>query len=108
SAVHDLAELPVDRISTVAGRYYAMDRDQRWDRTNRAFDAICLGVGEEATDPVEAVQRGYERGVTDEFIEPIVVAGRPRLRPGDAAVFFNFRPDRARQLSQRLLEGGYD
>jgi 2,3-bisphosphoglycerate-independent phosphoglycerate mutase len=98
AAVNDLAELPAGRIATVCGRYYAMDRDQRWERTQRAFDAICLGVVEEADDPIEAVRRSYERGVTDEFIEPITVGGRPRLDPRtDAAIFFNFRPDRARQ-----------
>jgi 2,3-bisphosphoglycerate-independent phosphoglycerate mutase len=108
SAARDLAELPADRISTVAGRYYAMDRDQRWDRTQRAFDAIVEGEGEEADDPVEAVQASYERGVTDEFIEPVVLRGRPRLTRADAAIFFNFRPDRARQLSKLLLDGGFD
>jgi 2,3-bisphosphoglycerate-independent phosphoglycerate mutase len=108
AAVRDLAELPADRIASVSGRYYAMDRDGRWDRTNRAFGAICQGKGEEADDPVEAVQRSYERGVTDEFMEPVVLTGRPRLRPEDAAIFFNFRPDRARQLSQKLLEAGFD
>ncbi len=108
SAVRDLAELPVERIATVCGRYYAMDRDQRWERTDRAYSAICRGEGDQASDPVRAVRESYERDVTDEFIEPIVVDGRPRLREGDAAIFFNFRPDRARQLSQRLLEGGYD
>ncbi len=108
SAVHDLAELPTERIATVAGRYYAMDRDQRWDRTDRALAAITQGEGEHAEDPVAAVQASYDRGVTDEFIEPVVIGGRPRLTPKDTAIFFNFRPDRARQLSQRLLEGGYD
>jgi 2,3-bisphosphoglycerate-independent phosphoglycerate mutase len=110
SAVNDLAELPADRIATVSGRYYAMDRDQRWDRTDRAFGAICVGDGLQAADPVAAVRESYERGVTDEFIEPVVLAGRPRLRLDgpDAAVFFNFRPDRARQLSQRLLEHAAD
>jgi len=108
SAVADLAELPQERIATVAGRYYAMDRDQRWERTDRAFGAICLGEGALAADPVEGVRRSYEKGVTDEFIEPTVIASRPRLRPKDAAIFFNFRPDRARQLSQRLLEAEFD
>ena len=109
SAEHDLAELPVDRISTVTGRYYAMDRDGRWERTQRAFDAIDEGKGEEASDPIEAVRRSYERGITDEFIEPITITGRPRLRPGeDTAIFFNFRPDRARQLSMKLVEAGAD
>ena len=108
SAVHDLAELPTDRIATVAGRYYAMDRDKRWDRTDRAFHAICLGEGPVADDPVEAVRQSYERGITDEFIEPVVIGGRPRFTPADAGIFFNFRPDRARQLTEKLLEGGYD
>jgi len=109
SAVHDLAELPAERIATVVGRYYAMDRDQRWDRTERALDAIVNGVGDHAADPVAAVQASYDRGVTDEFIEPVVIDGRPRLDPErDTAVFFNFRPDRGRQLSQKLGELGVD
>jgi 2,3-bisphosphoglycerate-independent phosphoglycerate mutase len=108
AAVHDLAELPVDRIATVSGRYYAMDRDKRWERTDRAVDAICRGEGTLADDPVEAVRDSYARGITDEFIEPVVLRGRPRLGPEDTAVFFNFRPDRARQLSERLGELGID
>jgi len=108
SAVHDLAELPVDRIATVVGRYYAMDRDQRWERTRRAFDAITAGEGSRAADPLAAVQASYDAGVTDEFIEPIVLEGTPRLEQGDSAIFFNFRPDRGRQLTRMLLDGGYD
>ncbi len=109
SAVHDLAELPTGRIATVSGRYYAMDRDQRWERTQSAFDAIVHAHGEPATDPVEAVRRSYEGGITDEFIEPVVLEGRPRLDPArDSAVFFNFRPDRARQLSMKLIDAGAD
>jgi 2,3-bisphosphoglycerate-independent phosphoglycerate mutase len=109
SAARDLAELPVERIATVCGRYYAMDRDQRWDRTERAYDAIVEGKGETADDPVAAVEASYEHGVTDEFIEPIVLEGRPRLSRADAAaIFFNFRPDRARQLTRKLLDGGFD
>ena len=109
AAVNDLAELPTDRIATVSGRYYGMDRDRRWDRTQRAFDAIVGGEGEPAGDPVEAVRRSYERGISDEFIEPVVVEGRPRLDPArDSAIFFNFRPDRARQLTVKLVEAGAD
>jgi len=109
AAANDLAELPAERIATVVGRYYAMDRDQRWERTERAFDAIVQGKGEHAGDPVEAVRRSYERGITDEFIEPIVLEGRPRLDPArDTAIFFNFRPDRARQLTLKLIEAGAD
>jgi 2,3-bisphosphoglycerate-independent phosphoglycerate mutase len=109
SAVHDLAELPVDRIATVAGRYYAMDRDKRWDRTDRAVRSIVDGEGEHAEDPVAAVQASYDRGITDEFIEPTVIDGHPRLDPDrDTAIFFNFRPDRARQLSEKLGALGVD
>jgi 2,3-bisphosphoglycerate-independent phosphoglycerate mutase len=108
SAVRDLALLPQDRIATVTGRYYAMDRDQRWERTQRAYDAIVQRVGTAATDPVAAVQASYDAGVTDEFIEPIVLEGAPALEAGDTAIFFNFRPDRGRQLTKLLLEGGFD
>jgi 2,3-bisphosphoglycerate-independent phosphoglycerate mutase len=109
SAAHDLAELPADRIASVAGRYYAMDRDKRWDRTERALRAIVDGDGEHADDPIAAVQASYDRGITDEFIEPVVIDGRPRLDPErDTAIFFNFRPDRARQLSEKLGDLGVD
>jgi 2,3-bisphosphoglycerate-independent phosphoglycerate mutase len=109
SAVHDLAELPLERISTVAGRYYAMDRDNRWDRTERALRAIVNGDGEHANDPIAAVEASYDRGITDEFIEPVVIEDRPRLDPErDTAIFFNFRPDRARQLSEKLGAAGVD
>ncbi len=109
AAVHDLATLPTDRIASVAGRYYAMDRDKRWDRTELALDAIVVGHGAHAADPVAAVQASYDAGVTDEFVVPVVIDGRPRLDPGrDAAIFFNFRPDRTRQLSEKLGELGVD
>jgi 2,3-bisphosphoglycerate-independent phosphoglycerate mutase len=108
AAEHDLAELPGERVATVAGRYYAMDRDHRWERTQKAFDAIVAGEGEHADDPVAAVRASYERGITDEFVEPTVLDGRPRLGADDAAIFFNFRPDRARQLTKLLLDAGID
>jgi 2,3-bisphosphoglycerate-independent phosphoglycerate mutase len=108
SAVRDLAELPADRIATVVGRYYAMDRDQRWDRTDKAFEAIVAGEGHVGSDPVLEVQRSYDEGVTDEFIEPIVLADRPRLTHDDTAIYFNFRPDRARQLTERLVASRFD
>lgn len=109
AAADDLRQLVAEgaRIGTVVGRYYAMDRDRRWERTERAFAALTAGEGRRAGDPVAAVEQSYAEGVTDEFIEPIVLP-LPRLRPGDAAIFFNFRPDRARQLSRRLLDAGYD
>src|SRR5213082_3067013 len=86
-----------------------MDRDKRWDRTERALGAIVNGEGEHADDPVAAVQASYARGITDEFIEPVVIDGGPRLDPErDTAIFFNFRPDRARQLCEKLRELGVD
>jgi 2,3-bisphosphoglycerate-independent phosphoglycerate mutase len=116
AAASDLATLPQDHIATVAGRYYAMDRDQRWERTQRAFDALTLHMGTHAhahgytcaTNALDAVRASYAAGVTDEFIEPVVVGGTPRLEPGDSVIFFNFRPDRARQLSRLLLDAGFD
>ncbi len=109
AAATDLAELPAPRIATVCGRYYAMDRDTRWERTRRAYEAIVEGRGVSGQDPVAVVRASYERGVSDEFIEPVVMEGRPRLVPGrDAAIFVNFRPDRARQLAQLLVEAGVD
>jgi 2,3-bisphosphoglycerate-independent phosphoglycerate mutase len=111
SAVRDLAELPHERLATVVGRYYAMDRDQRWERTQLAFDAItrrACGATVGADDVLAAVQRSYDAGVTDEFIEPICVEGAPGIEPGDTVVFFNFRPDRGRQLTRMLLDNGAD
>jgi 2,3-bisphosphoglycerate-independent phosphoglycerate mutase len=112
SAVRDLAELPQDRIATVVGRYYAMDRDGRWERTRRAFDALTREVevmgGNSGASVPKALEASYEAGITDEFVEPIVVPGAPRIEPGDSVIFFNFRPDRARQLSRLLLDAGFD
>ncbi len=109
AAVRDLAELPAERIATVSGRYYAMDRDRRWERTERALAAIVEGEGLAGADPVTMVTRSYAEGVTDEFLEPVVLASRPALDVRtDAAIFFNFRPDRARQLSLKLLQLGVD
>jgi 2,3-bisphosphoglycerate-independent phosphoglycerate mutase len=109
SARKDLAELVAEgaRIVTVAGRYWAMDRDQRWERTERALAAILRGEGEQADDPVAAVEASYEREVTDEFVEPVVLPG-PRPAEGDVLIHFNFRPDRARQLTEKLVEHGLD
>ena len=107
AALHDLAELPQTGIASVAGRYYAMDRDKRWERTERAYEAICAG-GTDAHNALDYVQASYDADVTDEFIEPAAIQDRPRLGPGDAAIFFNFRPDRARQLAIKLLDAGFD
>ena len=99
----------VGSIAAVCGRYYAMDRDKRWERTGRAYSALVNGEGTKDEDPVAAVKKSYERGITDEFIEPIVITderGEPRgrIRDDDSAIFFNFRADRARQMCRALTE----
>ncbi len=100
------------RIATVSGRYYAMDRDKRWERTKRAYDAMVSGEGIPCADPLAAMRESYADEVTDEFIEPRVVqegsAPLARIRDGDAVLFFNFRADRARQITRALTEGGFD
>jgi 2,3-bisphosphoglycerate-independent phosphoglycerate mutase len=90
------------RIATVTGRYFAMDRDQHWERVQRAYDAIALGEGVPADDAVSAIEGAYRQGQGDEFVEPRVVAGGAPLADGDVAIFFNFRADRARQLTTAL------
>ncbi|MBV8173033.1 MAG: 2,3-bisphosphoglycerate-independent phosphoglycerate mutase [Verrucomicrobia bacterium] len=102
------------KIATVVGRYFAMDRDKRWDRNKLAWDAIVLGRGETVNmSPAEAVRQRYQQGETDEFLKPLVFsqANKQRIRDGDVVFFFNFRADRGRQLSQALLFkdfNGYD
>jgi 2,3-bisphosphoglycerate-independent phosphoglycerate mutase len=96
------------RVATVTGRYYAMDRDRRWDRTELAYDAIVKGEAQfRAETGEEAVRAAYERGETDEFIKPTLVGSEGRIRKGDSVIFFNFRPDRARQLTRKLGEAGF-
>ncbi|MBI4459177.1 MAG: 2,3-bisphosphoglycerate-independent phosphoglycerate mutase [Acidobacteria bacterium] len=99
----------VGTIASISGRYYAMDRDRRWERTAKAYAAMVLGEGIQAQDPLQAVRDSYERGVTDEFVVPIVITdpqGQPlgRIRDEDAVIFFNFRADRARQITRALTD----
>jgi 2,3-bisphosphoglycerate-independent phosphoglycerate mutase len=104
-----LRQIGVGKIATVSGRYFAMDRDKRWDRIERAFGAMVLGNGEKSTDPVAAIKRSYERGVTDEFIEPITIVDDRNqsvglIRDDDACIFFNFRADRGREMTLALTD----
>jgi 2,3-bisphosphoglycerate-independent phosphoglycerate mutase len=106
-------EIGCGQIASLIGRYYAMDRDKRWERTKRAYELLVKGKGERATDPVAPILRSYERGITDEFIEPTVIVnanGEPvaTIQDGDAVIFFNFRPDRARQLTRALAIPGFE
>jgi 2,3-bisphosphoglycerate-independent phosphoglycerate mutase len=106
-----LAELdrtPGVRVGSVIGRYWAMDRDRRWERTRRAYELLVHGrAPHRAKSGEEAVTDAYERGETDEFIEPTLVGGEARIRPGDSVICFNFRPDRMRQLTRALAEPGF-
>ena len=95
-------------ISTVIGRYYAMDRDKRWERTKIAYDAMVHGVGEPAPDPVAAIRAAYQAGETDEFVKPRVISGAPLLRDGDGIFCFNYRADRMRQIVRALAAPEFD
>ena len=92
-------------VATVVGRYYAMDRDKRWERVKVGYDLLVEGVGRQATDMVEAIQQSYDEGVTDEFIKPIVNANVDgRIQPGDVVIFYNFRNDRAKEMTIALTQ----
>jgi 2,3-bisphosphoglycerate-independent phosphoglycerate mutase len=96
------------RVATVSGRYYAMDRDTRWERTKLAYDAIVHAEGLRAASAEEAIASSYERGETDEFVKPTVIGDYDGAAEGDVAIFVNFRPDRARQMTRALAEPGFD
>jgi 2,3-bisphosphoglycerate-independent phosphoglycerate mutase len=105
-----LAKSVADRaiIASVSGRYYAMDRDERWDRTERAYDALVHGAGLRSEDPARAVREAYQRDVSDEFIEPTLVVPDGDIGNGDSVVHLNFRADRARQLTHALARDRFD
>ncbi|MDP2299427.1 MAG: 2,3-bisphosphoglycerate-independent phosphoglycerate mutase, partial [Actinomycetota bacterium] len=107
-----LADVGVGRVASVMGRYYAMDRDNRWERVERAWRGMVLGEGTHVVSATQGIADSYVRGVTDEFVEPVVVTGADgapigTLADGDALVFFNFRPDRAREITRALVDPGF-
>ncbi len=95
-------------VSTVIGRYYAMDRDKRWDRTKLAYDAMVNGIGVKVSDPITAIQQAYAAGETDEFVKPRVISGAPLIKEGDGIFCFNYRADRMRQIVRALALPGFD
>ncbi|MBO4243359.1 MAG: 2,3-bisphosphoglycerate-independent phosphoglycerate mutase [Clostridiales bacterium] len=100
-----MEEIGVGKVASMSGRYYAMDRDNNWDRIQKAYDSLVLGEGVKDTDPVAAMQKSYDNGVTDEFVLPTVIVnedGSPvsLVKPDDSIIFFNFRPDRAREITK--------
>ena len=102
------AEIGVGKIATVMGRYYAMDRDKRWERVQMAYDAMVYGEGVHNADPVDAVARSYANGVTDEFVEPVVCDSEGTIGDNDSVIFFNFRPDRAREITRAIVDPEFD
>ena len=105
--VAKMNELGVGEVATVSGRYYAMDRDNRWDRVQKAYDAIANGTGEVASDAVTAIADSYAAGTNDEFVLPTVVAKEGTIASGDSVIFFNFRPDRARELTRTFCDDAF-
>ena len=101
-------ELGVGEIATISGRYYAMDRDFAWDRVVKAYSAMVYGEGVMESDPVKAMEDSYANGVTDEFIVPTVVNAQGTIKADDSVVFFNFRPDRARQITRTFVDEAFD
>ena len=102
------AALGVGKIATVMGRYYAMDRDKRWERVQMAYDAMVYGEGHHNSDPVAAVAESYANNITDEFVEPVVVDGDGTINDNDSIIFFNFRPDRAREITRAIVDPDFD
>ena len=92
------------RIGVISGRYYAMDRDKRWERLQKAYDALVLGDAPQEPDPVAAVQKSYDAGVTDEFVVPVVCCPEAVIAENDSVIFMNFRPDRAREITRALVD----
>ena len=102
------AVLGVGKIATVMGRYYAMDRDKRWERVQMAYDAMVYGEGNHNADPVDAVARSYANNVTDEFMEPVVCDSDGTISDNDSVIFFNYRPDRAREITRAIVDPDFD
>ena len=98
----------IGKIATLMGRYYAMDRDKRWERLQMAYDAMVYGEGIQNADPVDAVEKSYANGVTDEFVEPVVCDSEGMISDNDSVIFFNFRPDRAREITRAFVDPAFD
>ena len=108
-----MQEKGIGKIATISGRYYAMDRDKRWERIKLAYDAMVNGEGQKYTDSIMAVEKSYEQEVFDEFIEPIVICSANNepvatIQEHDSVIFFNFRPDRARQITRTLVDDNFN
>ena len=105
---NEMAKIGVGKIATLSGRFYAMDRDFAWDRVSKAYAAMVLGEGEMADNAHDAMQKSYDNGVTDEFVVPTVICKDGTIKPNDSVVSFNFRPDRARQITRTFVDESFD
>ncbi len=103
-----IAKIGVGKIATVMGRYYAMDRDNRWERVVKAYDAMVLGKGDSAENAVLAVENSYKNEVVDEFVVPCVIDGAEKIEANSSVIFFNFRPDRAREITRVFVDESFD
>ena len=103
-----MKELGVGKIGTLSGRYYAMDRDNRWERVEKAYAALVYGEGAKENSAVEAIQKSYDAGVTDEFVVPTVISDDAKISENDSVICFNFRPDRAREITRTLVDGDFE
>ena len=103
-AVAEMNKIGVGKIGVISGRFYAMDRDNAWDRVEKAYDALVLGEGIQENDPVEAIKNSYANNITDEFMLPTVVSKDAKIKADDSVIFFNFRPDRARQITRAFVD----
>ena len=107
-----MKEKGIGKIATISGRYYSMDRDKRWERIQKSYDAMVNGKGNYARDPISAIEQSYQKEVFDEFVEPIVIGSSKqpvaRIENNDSVIFFNFRPDRARQITRTLVDKDFN
>ncbi len=103
-----MAEIGIGKIATVMGRYYAMDRDNRWERVEKAYRAMVLGEGNQNPSAAAAMEASYQEGVTDEFVIPTVCAANAKIKENDSVIFFNFRPDRAREITRTLVDDDFN
>ncbi len=106
--VAEMEKIGVGKIASVMGRYYAMDRDNRWERVEKAYAAMVYGEGEKATDAIKAVADSYNKDITDEFVVPTVIEGGKTIAEGDSVILFNFRPDRAREITRTFVDPEFD
>ena len=108
-----MKEKGIGQIATLSGRFYSMDRDKRWERVSKAYDALVNGVGEKANSAISAIEESYQKEVFDEFVKPTVITnknGEPvaKIEDGDSVIFFNFRPDRAREITRSIVDKNFD